>query len=130
MNELKPCPFCGSDHYQHEGNSDGGELWFSCQNCGAYSPVSTNTDGDDYSETVAKWNTRPLEDALRAEIATLKSENERLKSSINFKDDALTTYSEFYERCCEKLGYEDVNPSTEMDEIILSKLSEVSNERI
>lgn len=65
---MKPCPFCGSTHYQHEG-TDAGELWFSCQGCGACGPVSTNTEGDDYSEAQEKWNKRFTEDKILAEFA-------------------------------------------------------------
>ena len=69
--ELKPCPFCGSIEYQHEGTT-AGELWFSCQGCGAHTPISTHATEDDYTEAIKLANTRPLEDALLAELERLK----------------------------------------------------------
>ena len=70
--ELKPCPFCGATHYQHEGTA-AGELWFSCQGCGATGPVSTNAEGDDYSKAQEQWNTRPIEDALFSKLETVSA---------------------------------------------------------
>ena len=58
MNELKPCPFCGGNNCGVRAGTD--EIW--CV-CGGHSPHG--------------WNSRPIEDALRAE-------NEKLKSLIRY----------------------------------------------
>lgn len=49
--ELKPCPFCGST------NGASLDAWRHCE-CGAVSLLS-------------KWNSRPIEDALRARVEAL-----------------------------------------------------------
>ena len=58
MSELKPCPFCGADKTVdvHSIFPDKSE----CFLCGATAP---------------HWNSRPIEDALRAE-------NERLRKAL------------------------------------------------
>ena len=48
MSELKPCPFCGGNNCGVRAGTD--EIW--CV-CGGHSPHG--------------WNSRPIEDALRAE---------------------------------------------------------------
>ena len=59
--ELKACPFCGGPggniHKDHD------------RNC--YFFVKETIDGQMYG-CVDEWNTRPIEDALRAEIERLK----------------------------------------------------------
>jgi len=49
---------------------------------------------------------------------------ERMRSLLGFRDDALASYSEFYEKCQSLCGLPDANPSTEMDGIILTRLAE------
>ena len=66
--ELKRCPFCGSEAMILYDGLDK-ECCVSCRNndcefCG--------DAGDDEQAVIDKWNTRPLEDALEAEIARLK----------------------------------------------------------
>ncbi len=57
---LKPCPFCeGEVTLDHDGNTQ----WISCTKCSYESCFIV----DNF------WNTRPIEDALRDEIAVLKS---------------------------------------------------------
>ena len=63
--ELKPCPFCGSEVFlksnmwkDSEGYMDKHE-WVDCHNC----------IGDKNAD---RWNTRPLEDAKDARIAELE----------------------------------------------------------
>ncbi len=59
MNELKPCPFCGNEVYPAISASlDDGNT--RCRNCGAKMPTKV-------------WDTRPIEDALRARIAELEA---------------------------------------------------------
>ena len=63
MSELKPCPFCGSGEvfYKHALSCE-----VECDNCGA-----SMHSGD--------WNTRPVEDELRAELARRDEIIARLK---------------------------------------------------
>lgn len=67
--ELKPCPFCGHadglDHWEKTEDWEADLMWVSCSHCDM--TISSNTGfGAD------TWNTRPIEDALRAEIETLE----------------------------------------------------------
>jgi Lar family restriction alleviation protein len=50
--ELKPCPFCGGEAEISEGTNRSWEV--TCLNCG----VGTY-EIQEYSDTVACWNTRP-----------------------------------------------------------------------
>lgn len=72
--ELKPCPFCGADA-EYEGPDD--LPMIGCQTGCAVNPaVCIHTDdaenNDPARHVTLAWNTRPIEDALRAEIAALK----------------------------------------------------------
>ena len=84
--QLKPCPFCGSEPLMvhavlEEYHSVNPEII--CRECGyrikaknlaiaiAYSPKE-NCDFMD-RQTIAVWNTRPAEDALTAEVERLKA---------------------------------------------------------
>jgi hypothetical protein len=62
---LKPCPFCGCSNINYEPGEWG--MW--CNNCG-YGFSSEYSD--DFSESVTSWNTRPIEDALHAELAAAR----------------------------------------------------------
>ena len=57
MSELKPCPFCG---HKDIGATDDG--YAVCAYCEARMDVDTSN---------VSWNTRPIEDALRAEVERL-----------------------------------------------------------
>lgn len=74
MSKLKPCPFCGSDDRIILIPSDNSlmadyrskdEVY--CRDCGA------NQYALGKLKAIKKWNTRPVEDALRAENETLKA---------------------------------------------------------
>jgi len=62
MSELKPCPFCGGTKICTE---KGINLNY-CDSCSA-------------EANIEHWNTRPIEDELRARIAELETENAELK---------------------------------------------------
>ena len=86
MSELKPCPFCGTSVVGIE--HDGLYRWVECGNmdCNAAGKVFTFLIDVDADHIVANnWNTRPIEDELRAELARrdeiitrLKEDGERL----------------------------------------------------
>lgn len=63
MSELKPCPFCGMKDEARYDKAHNGAYIFRCQWCGA--EVRSQDD----------WNSRPIEDSLRAE-------NERLRELL------------------------------------------------
>ena len=90
MSELKPCPFCGTSVVGIE--YDGLYRWVECGNmdCNAAGKVfAFLTDVGNADHIVANnWNTRPIEDGLRAELASrdeiiarLKEDAERLAST-------------------------------------------------
>ena len=65
MSELKPCPFCGGTKICTE---KGLNLNY-CDNCSAESNIE-------------HWNTRPIEDGLRARIAELEKDNDEFRQLI------------------------------------------------
>ncbi len=71
MSELKPCPFCGGKGHIYRNYSAGGigidGHFIMCENCRAESPFDLSE-----SDTGKSWNTRPIEDALRAELEKAK----------------------------------------------------------
>ena len=73
MSELKACPFCGTNKIEIE--VEGNFSWGECHVCGAtseahrqYSDFNIEQRKEGASE---KWNTRPIEDALRSEVTKL-----------------------------------------------------------
>lgn len=65
--ELKPCPFCGSEvtiRYVRGFGMDTGN-WIGCNNCG-HSYMWADESG------IEIWNTRPLEDSLRKQLEECK----------------------------------------------------------
>lgn len=60
-NELKLCPFCGSEAYDYD-SADINLTFCSNDKCKANIELMTFDD----------WNTRPLEDALRAKLEVAK----------------------------------------------------------
>jgi len=75
MNTLKPCPFCGGKNVLSTELQDGLPFIAYCQ-CGAENEAEN-------------WNTRPIEDELRARIAKLEAESERftVHSGVEWQDD-------------------------------------------
>lgn len=84
MNELEPCPFCGTSVVGIE--YDGLYRWVECGNmdCNAAGKVfAFLTDVGNADHIVANnWNTRPIEDALNARIAELEERNKRQSEII------------------------------------------------
>ena len=75
MSGMKPCPFCGGKNVLSTELQDGLPFIAYCQ-CGAENEAEN-------------WNTRPIEDELRARIAELEAESERftVHSDIERQDD-------------------------------------------
>lgn len=72
MSELKPCPLCGQEIYSEFYSNRAEEFDGHCTNkkCLFYGK-------DLLFFNTAKWNTRPIEDVLRAE-------NERLREALKY----------------------------------------------
>ena len=78
----KPCPFCGCEKttvFKRNLHSDGVHKlhWVDCANVNC--EVHFNKGEFDQKEAERKWNTRPIEDALRAENERLKEESKAVK---------------------------------------------------
>ena len=91
MSELKPCPFCGTSVVGIE--YDGLYRWVECGNmdCNAAGKVfAFLTDVGNADHIVANnWNTRPIEDGLRAELARLTAELAETREQFEVTDDLL-----------------------------------------
>lgn len=68
MDELKPCPFCNGTHSINVINFFTRDSFRKCDICGAEAPEAKTPE-----EAAEKWNTRPAEDALTAEVERLKA---------------------------------------------------------
>jgi len=78
MTELKPCPFCGKDSTEIYRDDSG--WWYAlCGNC-------QHEGTPDLGKSGAReaWNTRPIEDAMRAEIERLRA---KLQAVASFMDE-------------------------------------------
>ena len=76
MSELKPCPFCGEpadDRYNRLAK------------CSNKSCLMNHWVDDEDFFIDDDWNTRPIEDALRARIAELEEEIDQLTSHSNIE---------------------------------------------
>ena len=69
-NELKPCPFCGGKDLEKEviDGIEGMIYRVSCPHCANTMPMTVDTSME---EAIRIWNTRPAEDALKAELEDL-----------------------------------------------------------
>ena len=82
MDNLKPCPFCGSDAGEQDIIIVGRGLckMVFCEKCHIDFKNPTS---------IEQWNTRPAEDALTAEVERLKGEVARIKMLITYRRDVL-----------------------------------------
>lgn len=76
--ELKSCPFCGSEA---EFNSDEFGEGVCCKSCGA--TIHNGVYGE-YGRKLASadWNARPIENELAEKIEKLEAENKRLREAL------------------------------------------------
>ena len=76
MEELKPCPFCGSNNVELEdiSDTDDHQGYVICRNnaCGAWPH-----NAEEIEVAVNQWNSRPIEDIQRERITALESELSR-----------------------------------------------------
>jgi Lar family restriction alleviation protein len=87
MNELKPCPFCGrTDELAKEKFLDliGWIYRVRCKRCA----IIIRESLADMDDAIHKWNTRPAENALQAEVERLKGEldGHKLVSKLAYAD--------------------------------------------
>lgn len=80
MDELKPCPFCNGTHSINVINFFTRDSYRKCDICGAEAPEAKKTE-----EAAKVWNTRPAEDALKAELDKCK----KVLSGICFEKSAM-----------------------------------------
>jgi len=73
MNNLRPCPFCGAEPTMQNTHTP----YVKCLNCLGDGPRCAK-------EEIAadEWNTRPIEDALTAELAELRAQIGRPAEAI------------------------------------------------
>ena len=114
-NELKPCPFCGGKARKfREATIPPGEEYVVCLKSSGVNPTCRN----DAVLKVDAWNTRPLEDELRAEAASgerwadeykrerddLQAEIARLKQELDNKDAEIVLLKKWQEKSWEGGG--------------------------
>ena len=100
--ELKPCPWCNGTPYLSLAKEY--RSIYGCHDCGRFGPTGENRD-----EALAKWNTRPIEDALRAENASLNARLEAAQELIKalawvneareYEDDMQNPSTSYMEAC-------------------------------
>jgi len=92
MNELKPCPFCGTQ-FSHEHKyafiSDQGTKWGHVNCC--HAEVRTSYKDLEYwkEDAVNEWNKRPIEDALNAHIRKLEIQLQKIDELLFGTDEPL-----------------------------------------
>jgi Lar family restriction alleviation protein len=82
--EIKPCPFCGSNEVEQFKKvnqiHDVKLFGYCCWNCGAESGISGIEE-----EAIQKWNKRPYDydmPAIVKKVQQLEKENEQLKKML------------------------------------------------
>ncbi len=86
-NEIKPCPFCGSDKslttemiFPISKKQNEFDWYVICNRCSVYGPYTSSEDG-----AIKKWNQRPYDydmPAIVKKVQQLEKENEQLKAML------------------------------------------------
>ena len=96
--KLKPCPFCGSVEFELV-KTDIGWYLVRCNTC-----IAEGQAGRTTQQTEQLWNTRPLEDALQAEV---DEQNELIESlTVSIEDLVELVQSNMADTCAWCLGRE------------------------
>jgi hypothetical protein len=82
--ELKLCPFCGSKE-TFRGETEEGPIVV-CAICEASGPILKEDDSETF---YWNWNTRPIEDALRAEVERMTTAGNALISAMEMQEGRL-----------------------------------------
>lgn len=96
--ELKPCPFCGSDKVtvSRTPHSKYGILYgIGCKSCNAHG--SFRFIFEHYA--IISWNTRPAEESLKAEVGRLRRALESIAENAEFWDDEDDSLAVIYRIC-------------------------------
>ncbi|MBO7330062.1 MAG: Lar family restriction alleviation protein [Lentisphaeria bacterium] len=102
--ELKPCPFCGQD-VSIGPVDDCTHYWYvCCEDCDI-----TRFIFGSKQESIKIWNTRPAEDALKAEVERLTQALEAIAKNAEFWDDWDDSLAVIYRICRRALSD---NPDT------------------
>jgi Lar family restriction alleviation protein len=93
MSDLKPCPFCGGNEVKLYIDDGLGVFSYYyeivCRHCGlSNKSIYANRDRVE-NAAIKHWNTRPIEDALRKEIAQLKKDKLELNAQCFHKDETI-----------------------------------------
>ncbi len=117
---LKPCPFCGETDPPGEGvfweeaeSVEGGIVRIYCESCGDGSPWRDDTPGG-HLRALNEWNTRPIEDALRAQMAELQTRFDSLlhQRAAQISAATLSGFEVVTNRCLPPDGKFYCNPYT------------------
>jgi len=93
MSELKECPFCGKKPCAEKFE---GKLYAQCVN------VDCVYAGGDFSP-IETWNTRPIEDSLRAKCERLQLALECYATANWGWDSEDRPYIDYWDECADKL---------------------------
>jgi len=77
MDELKPCPFCGWTDVGYIQTICDGWYLVECKNCQCEGALCETIE-----EAITAWNFRAAEDALNAQLETIKSELEQYRFAL------------------------------------------------
>lgn len=105
MSKPKPCPFCGtteSIQIDTDTNTCTGTImhWYATVQCNECEQSEVVLTGDTEEEAIANaisaWNTRHIEDELRAAMDAAKAENARLQKMVDWLAETNATTCELF----------------------------------
>lgn len=101
--ELKPCPFCGNseDLTVTRINNSTGYRRIECKKCD-YNRYIYGTKQD----AIRKWNTRPAEEALKAEVERLKGVIAEIATTL--ATGAEVSEDDIFTMCKDAIGEKEV----------------------